>query len=149
MSSAYLFLVFLVLLYACGSTPKKLSRAHGNNDTTSAINTTKKDTIPTPTPPGPGLPAGQAKIMGEIAEVEMPGKAKSNLFTIHIMEVLEYGTSTSPIVTGDTLTIHAPDFVKNNGPEIAKNDTVTLIIQENLSTNSSNHPSWSMVKLEN
>lgn len=149
MSSASPFLVLLVLLYACGSTPKKSPRANGNNDTTSAINTAKKDTMPIPTPPGPGLPPGQAKIKGEIKEVKTSGKVKNDLFSIRIIEVIEYGPSTPPLVTGDTLWVNAPNLADNYGPKFAKNDTTTLIIQQNLSAEPSNHPSWSMVKLEN
>lgn len=143
------FLVVLLLFSACGSSQEKSEKNNTDTseDTVSVSDEMRKDTIPSAPLPEPAMPPGQAKLQGKITEIADPDSLENDLIKICVREVLKYGPSTQPIVVNDTLVIHTN--LKTIGRKIDKNEEITAVIQQNISTETSAVSTWSLIKLEN
>lgn len=136
MSAFNIILISLLLMQACASSDKNISKDQTSAD---SVTETREDTIPKPTPPPVSkLGPTEAKISGHVTTVD-----SSKIF-VHVMQILEYGSSSiPPIAVNDTLAIRAKS---NEYQNFQQDSEVVLIIRHNITTDNLQTPRWSLVK---
>lgn len=146
-----IWILFLAISFLCfsGCGANKKNSQKGEN-LTSAQDTVKtdSDTMPKPEPPPPGLPPGEAKVEGEIVEVENQTNGRASFYVrIRVDRVLGYGASTPPIGTADTLNV----FISNSDQNRFKIGKIVsaVISYQQLPGNGGNSSRWALVTLEN
>ncbi|GAA5521589.1 hypothetical protein LQ318_07545 [Aliifodinibius salicampi] len=150
MSYIAIVITSVLLISSCGSSEESKKNQHRSTadsiEKTENMSDAKADTIPTPEPPGPGLPPGQAEVKGEILEIIEERENDKKLIRLQIQEILEYGRSTSQIAANDTLTVpfRKEEYNLKTGQQI------TIILQQNImSAESKPISAWSLVKVKN
>jgi len=145
----WIFLLSLCLLWITGcSSQKKNSRKGENQISVQDTVKTNSDSMPTPAPPPPGLPPGQAKIKGEIVEAgELSDSPGTYYLKLKVDQVLGYGASVPPVGTTDTLTVMARGSDQNRY-KIGKIVSAVISYRQLLG-DSGNSSRWTLVKLEN
>lgn len=144
-----LFTLILCLFMLTGcSANKKNTQREKNLAAVQDTAKTQSDTMPTPAPPPPGLPPGEAKVRGEIVEVgNQTDYTPASFFKIKVNRVLGYGASTPPVSTADTLMITMGGMDQNR---IKIGKIVSAVISyHQLPGNSGNTTRWALVTLEN
>ncbi len=149
MSYTAIVISSVLLISSCGSSEESKESQHRSTadsiEKTENMSDTKADTIPTPEPPGPGLAPGQAEIKAEVLEIVEEKEKDRKLIQLQIREVLEYGRTTSPIATDDTLTVpfRKTEYNLKTGQQI------TIILQQNIkSAENTSISDWSLVKVK-
>lgn len=139
MSAYTTTVIVLLLLQACAGSSKNTTDTQDPADT---LTQSKNDTIPKPEPPPVSdLAPAQAKVSGHITAVD------SSTISLHIIEVLGYGSSMMPIGVNDTLVIQASGENGQNSMEFTEGVQTTLIIQRNIEAERRHIPTWSLIEI--
>lgn len=149
MSYIAIVITSVLLISSCGSSEESKENQHRSTadsiEKTESMSDAKTDTIPTPELPGPGLTPGQAEVKAVVLEIIDKKESDRRLIRLQIREVLEYGRTTSPIATDDTLTVP----YRKNENDLKTGQQITIILQQNIqSVGNASISDWSLVKVK-
>lgn len=119
-------LIPLLFLAACGSSNKQAK--HAENKADSLID--NNESMSKPPPPGPGLSPGHARISGSLVSIkENVNSGDKKLLIFHVDKVMEYGSATPPIASGDTLNISISEKGLDENDTINSEENLILVIE--------------------